>query len=65
MHQPGESHFELMRAFAPDGALDGLPAILSAEGYRGHEFGDVMLLERRTRLVRRKMPIETARIAWA
>jgi len=46
MHQPGESHFELLRAFAPDGVLDRLPAALTAEGYRGHEFGDVMLIER-------------------
>lgn len=46
MHQPGESHFELLRAFAPHGVLDGLPAALAAEGYRGHEFGDVMLIER-------------------
>ena len=28
MHQPGKSHFELLRAFAPDGVLDGLPAAL-------------------------------------
>ncbi|WP_342242149.1 S-adenosylmethionine:tRNA ribosyltransferase-isomerase [Inquilinus sp. OTU3971] len=49
MHQPGESHFELLRAFAPDGVLDGLPATLAAEGYRGHEFGDVMLIERQAR----------------
>lgn len=45
MHQPGESHFELLRAFAPHGVLDGLPTALTAEGYRGHEFGDVMLIE--------------------
>ncbi|WP_225770982.1 S-adenosylmethionine:tRNA ribosyltransferase-isomerase [Inquilinus sp. Marseille-Q2685] len=49
MHQPGESHFELLRAFAPDGVLEGLPAVLAAEGYRGHEFGDVMLIERLAR----------------
>lgn len=49
MHQPGESHFELLRAFAPDEVLDRLPAALAAEGYRGHEFGDVMLLERQAR----------------
>jgi S-adenosylmethionine:tRNA ribosyltransferase-isomerase len=49
MHQPGESHFELLRAFTPDGVLDGLPAALAAKGYRGHEFGDVMLIERQAR----------------
>lgn len=49
MHQPGESHFELLRAFAPDRVLDGLPDTLTARGYRGHEFGDVMLIERQAR----------------
>ena len=67
LHQPGESHFELLRAFAPDGALDRLPSILSAEGYRGHEFGDVMLLERQAVSGRqdRSDTVEPARMIWA
>ena len=47
VHEPGESHFELLRAFAGDALLGGLVRTLSADGYRNHEFGDAVLLERR------------------
>jgi S-adenosylmethionine:tRNA ribosyltransferase-isomerase len=50
VHQPGESHFELLRAFADDTALDRAAAELEAHGYRAHEFGDSVLIERRPRL---------------
>jgi len=44
VHQPGESHFELMKAFAND---DRLARIGAAErGYRSHEFGDSLLIDR-------------------
>ena len=46
IHQPGESHFELLRAFADDTLLDRIAAAVIARDYRGHEFGDSMLLER-------------------
>jgi S-adenosylmethionine:tRNA ribosyltransferase-isomerase len=46
VHQPGESHFELLRAFAGDAVLDRLAEELSTHGYRGHEFGDSVLLYR-------------------
>ena len=46
IHQPGESHFELLRAFADDTLLDRISAAVIARDYRGHEFGDSMLLER-------------------
>ena len=46
VHQPGESHFELLRAFADDAMLDRVSAAIAARGYRAHEFGDSMLLER-------------------
>jgi S-adenosylmethionine:tRNA ribosyltransferase-isomerase len=46
VHQPGESHFELLRAFADDAVLDHISASLAAHGYRAHEFGDSMLIER-------------------
>ena len=46
IHQPGESHFELLRAFADDAALNGIAAALAEHGYRDHEFGDSMLIER-------------------
>jgi S-adenosylmethionine:tRNA ribosyltransferase-isomerase len=46
VHEAGESHFELLRAFAPDRTLDAMSAALKAEGYRNHEFGDSVLIER-------------------
>ena len=49
VHQPGDSHFELLRAFADDAALEGITATLCASGYRSHEFGDSLLIERRGR----------------
>jgi S-adenosylmethionine:tRNA ribosyltransferase-isomerase len=46
VHQPGESHFELLRAFAGDAVLDRISADVAAHGYRTHEFGDAVLIER-------------------
>jgi S-adenosylmethionine:tRNA ribosyltransferase-isomerase len=47
VHQPGDSHFELLRAFAADPVLDRASATLSEHGYRAHEFGDSMLIDAR------------------
>ena len=50
VHAPGESHFELLRAFADDAALDApWPPPPTAHGYRNHEFGDSVLIERSVR----------------
>ena len=46
VHEPGESHFELLRAFASDAVLDQTSLALVGQGYRTHEFGDSMLIER-------------------
>jgi len=46
VHQPGESHFELLRAFAPDAVLERMSAALEEHRYRAHEFGDSVLVER-------------------
>jgi len=45
-HEPGESHFELLRAFTDDELLEQMSAALDAHHYRGHEFGDSVLIER-------------------
>lgn len=45
-HEPGTSHHELLRAFLPDSTLDVVDDVLDRSGYRTHEFGDSMLLER-------------------
>jgi len=46
VRRAGESHFELLRAFASDAALDRISAAVATRGYRDHEFGDSVLLER-------------------
>jgi S-adenosylmethionine:tRNA ribosyltransferase-isomerase len=46
-HEPGTSHYELLRAFARDEALARGARELDARGYRTHEFGDSVLIERR------------------
>ena len=43
-HQPGESHYELLRAFAGDPVLQRMSTRLEQQGYRTHEFGDSVLL---------------------
>jgi S-adenosylmethionine:tRNA ribosyltransferase-isomerase len=50
VHQPGESHFELFRAFAHDEALNQISAEIEANSYRNHEFGDSILVECRPSL---------------
>lgn len=44
-HEPGTSHYELLRAFAPDLVLEQAQAELESRGYRTHEFGDSVLIE--------------------
>ena len=46
MHGRGESHFELLRAFADDRSLDRVNSVANTHGYRDHEFGDSLLIER-------------------
>jgi hypothetical protein len=45
-HEPGTSHHELLRAFATDEVLGRVAAALAAHGYRTHEYGDSVLVER-------------------
>src|SRR5204863_164332 len=45
-HEPGTSHYELLRAFMDDSSLREAGAALDAHGYRTHEFGDSLLVER-------------------
>jgi S-adenosylmethionine:tRNA ribosyltransferase-isomerase len=51
VHQPGDSHFELLRAFANDAMLDQISTTFAAHAYRAHEFGDSLLIERSAGLV--------------
>lgn len=46
VHEPGTSHHELLRAFVDDLTLLHLDEALLAHGYRTHEFGDSVFVER-------------------
>jgi S-adenosylmethionine:tRNA ribosyltransferase-isomerase len=48
-HEPGSSHHELLRAFTTDAVLERATRALQAWGYRTHEFGDSVWLERKAR----------------
>lgn len=43
LHSPGETHFELLRAFAPRGVLAASLRHAELAGYATHEFGDLGL----------------------
>ena len=45
-HEPGSSHYELLRAFLTDAELERLTTALNAREYRTHEFGDSVLVSR-------------------
>ncbi len=46
VHEPATSHYQLLRAFADDKTLKEADALMRARGYRTHEFGDSVLIER-------------------
>jgi S-adenosylmethionine:tRNA ribosyltransferase-isomerase len=46
-HEPGTSHYELLGAFADESTLRHADHELEERGYRTHEFGDSVLIERR------------------
>jgi len=45
-HEKGTSHYDLMRAFVSTGTLARMEQQLESHGYRTHEFGDSILLEK-------------------
>jgi S-adenosylmethionine:tRNA ribosyltransferase-isomerase len=45
-HESGTSHHRLLRAFVPRQLLQRMDEQLEAQGYRTHEFGDSVLVER-------------------
>jgi S-adenosylmethionine:tRNA ribosyltransferase-isomerase len=48
-HEPGTSHHDLLRAFIDDVSLRCMDEALNAHGYRTHEFGDSIYIERQER----------------
>jgi S-adenosylmethionine:tRNA ribosyltransferase-isomerase len=49
-HEPGSSHYELLRAFASDVVLERMNQELEEGAYRTHEFGDSVLLAAQSRV---------------
>jgi S-adenosylmethionine:tRNA ribosyltransferase-isomerase len=45
-HERGTSHYELLHAFAPSATLEHMEEQLDSRGYRTHEFGDSILIEK-------------------
>ncbi len=56
VHEPGDSHYQLLRAFAADPVLRRMTAALELGGYRCHEFGDSVLAWARLRRPDRAAP---------
>ena len=48
-HEPDSSHYQLLRAFVDDAVLSRTSAALEANGYRTHEFGDSVMIEKDAR----------------
>lgn len=48
-HEPGSSHHELIRAFVANDTLARIDLELNSQGYRTHEFGDSVFLEKADR----------------
>jgi S-adenosylmethionine:tRNA ribosyltransferase-isomerase len=44
-HEPGTSHYDMLRAFVDDATLNRISRALDEHGYRTHEFGDSVFLE--------------------
>jgi len=55
-HEPGESHYQVLRAFQPDNVLARATVALEVSSYRTHEFGDsVLIFSRRAGVIRRRL----------
>ena len=45
-HEPGTSHYDLLRAFSDDATLSRVDRELDEQDYRTHEFGDSLFIAR-------------------
>ena len=58
-HQPGTSHYEMLRAFVGERRLNRISRALEEHGYRTHEFGDSVFLEATRQLARVRRAADT------
>lgn len=64
VHEPGTSHYQLLRAFTDDTTLDLMLEAMAAHDFRAHEFGDSVFIEshvtrrpERLRPTSRRLPV--------
>jgi S-adenosylmethionine:tRNA ribosyltransferase-isomerase len=55
-HEPGTSHYDLLRAFVCEEILRRMDKELNINSYRTHEFGDSVFLERDKERSRTRLP---------
>jgi S-adenosylmethionine:tRNA ribosyltransferase-isomerase len=55
-HEPGSSHHGLLQAFVSAPLLQRIDRALESNGYRTHEFGDSVLIERPEKTPAREVP---------
>jgi S-adenosylmethionine:tRNA ribosyltransferase-isomerase len=60
-HEPGTSHYDLLHAFIDDTTLRRVDKDVNAHGYRTHEFGDSVFIERKADANTQE---QRSRIAW-
>jgi len=59
LHEPGTSHYELLRAFQDDAVLDRIVNEVEAHSYRAHEFGDSVFISAIAHSVAQPCPVVT------
>jgi S-adenosylmethionine:tRNA ribosyltransferase-isomerase len=59
LHEAGSSHYELLRAFQHDDALERMTEEADKRGYRTHEFGDAVFISRAARATTASEDIRT------
>jgi S-adenosylmethionine:tRNA ribosyltransferase-isomerase len=60
-HEPGTSHYELLRAFAGDATLERMTDELNSHAYRTHEFGDSVMIDRAAMFAKASVSAKYAR----
>jgi S-adenosylmethionine:tRNA ribosyltransferase-isomerase len=50
VHEPGTSHYDLLRAFTDEATLLRIDQELNKQDYRTHEFGDSVFIERKAQV---------------
>jgi S-adenosylmethionine:tRNA ribosyltransferase-isomerase len=63
-HEPGTSHYQLLRAFTDNTTLDRAYQELDARDYRSHEFGDSVFIEKQRHSASRTVGNKVQSVKW-